>query len=250
MTPSLVKIAEGAVAAIAAEMTQNGVAPTLEGLSLACEAATLSWALTQTGGMVGKAAGLLGMPERTLRRRMRGCGVGKETFRAAARAARRERARASVREAAGDAERAVEAGDDAERLRHCLDRNNEQHAGQLGAALHECARLVAERDAARDQAAAATADAMHAERERDELREQIEGRATPPTDAEIDALEAEGGWWKVMPDDTWDDMGRDSALKFASWHREHPEVYCRWRCVEEGHCPRPWPVVTVTEVGR
>jgi hypothetical protein len=74
---------------------------------------------------------------------------------------------------------------------------------------HAAAQLVAQRDAARDQAAAATADALAAERERDALttalsamldmatrltaqrdalREQIEGRATPPTDAEIEAL--------------------------------------------------------------
>ena len=47
-------------------------------------------------------------------------------------------------------------------------------------------RAEAERDALRAQLAAAEA-------ERDALRAIVEGRATPPTDAEVDALRADGG---------------------------------------------------------
>jgi hypothetical protein len=130
---------------------------------------------------------------------------------------------------------------------------------------HAAAQLVAQRDAARDQATAATADAMAAERERDALmialsamldmatrltaqrdalRDQVEGRAAPPTDAEIDALEAEGGWWLLMPDDTLNTYGARDAKRLARWHRERPDFDMRWRCINEDRVPRPWPVVT------
>lgn len=83
----LVAMARPTVAEIARSARAVDGAPVLTTVVESCEAAALEWALAETGGMVQKAAALLGLPERTLRRKMRVAGVGKEPFRRAAREA-------------------------------------------------------------------------------------------------------------------------------------------------------------------
>lgn len=83
----LVEMARPAVADLARFARAVDGAPVLTTIVQSCEAAALEWALAETGGMVGKAAALLGLPERTLRRKMRSADVEKEPFRRAARAA-------------------------------------------------------------------------------------------------------------------------------------------------------------------
>lgn len=67
-------------------------------------------------------------------------------------------------------------------------------AGALAASAREVAVL-------RDQLRHARTRAARAEMEVDDLRAAVEGRTTPPTDAEIDAHDAAGGRWRcVVPD--------------------------------------------------
>jgi len=75
------------------------------------------------------------------------------------------------------------------------------------------------------------------------VAEFTQGRKVPPTDAELDAVEADDGGWLAMPDDTWNLYYTDMARKLAAWHRAHPEVDCAWRCVDVDNLSRPWPVV-------
>lgn len=76
------------VARAAEALAARAMSPTHAMLSAVTEAAILTWALTCTDGRVGVAAALLGMPERTLRYRMRARGIRMMPFRVAARARR------------------------------------------------------------------------------------------------------------------------------------------------------------------
>lgn len=88
------------------------------------------------------------------------------------------------------------------------------------------------------------ARALHAEVER--LRAIIEGRTTPPTDAEIAALIAAGGSWRVVETircggvvlhvEEIDDARRVRDLAPR-------ECRQRWWALDAQHCPCAWPVV-------
>lgn len=90
MTPpdDLTALVTPTVAHAAEWLAARAMSPTLAMLTAVSESAILTWALTCTGGKVGLTAALLGIPERTLRRRMRARGLRMMPFREAARARR------------------------------------------------------------------------------------------------------------------------------------------------------------------
>ena len=76
----------------------------------------------------------------------------------------------------------------------------------------------------------------------DDLRAAHEGRREPPTDAEIDAHHAAGGWWLwscdgVIGEDEDPALARRVAEKH---HREQRDV--RWWAMGPNRLPGPWPV--------
>lgn len=86
------------------------------------------------------------------------------------------------------------------------------------------------------------------------LRTLLEGRATTPTAAEADALEAEDGCWLVTLD--WGDGGPPVLDLYSAWNvRQYTErseakgddLSCRvvmWRALDRDGRPCAWPTVT------
>lgn len=99
----------------------------------------------------------------------------------------------------------------------------------------------------REQLAAETARADAAEQECARLRAIVDGRTTPPTDAEIAAHEAAGGKWRARTPlgggvaDT-DMMSEGSALRWASVCRERG-IAATWWALDAAGRPCAWPVV-------
>jgi hypothetical protein len=97
-----------------------------------------------------------------------------------------------------------------------------------------------EHDALRAQLAQVTA-------ERDALRAIVEGRTTPPTDAEIEVHDAAGGLWRcVAIDDPY--MCRDAMRgRGAAYHRALIDALesegARWWALDAQKRPCAWPVV-------
>ena len=73
------------------------------------------------------------------------------------------------------------------------------------------------------------------------LREIIEGRTTPPTDAEIEAHAAAGcGWWLIVTEHSFDyDM--PDAVARDEWVQAGAVRWCP--CADDGR-PCAWPTVT------
>jgi len=93
---------------------------------------------------------------------------------------------------------------------------------------------------------AATVIAQAAEIER--LRAIVDGRATPPTDAEIAAHEAAGGWWRCAPDGDrrglppLESFRSDTARAVTSWAYVMGHTI-RWWALDAQCRPCAWPVV-------
>jgi len=118
--------------------------------------------------------------------------------------------------------------------------------GQVPRAELEARNADLSRD--RDTALAAALDLAA---DRDALRAILEGRTTPPTDAEIDAHAATGGAWLVAIAIT---DGALPALVVADHHaarryaRQDPKAEwtaTRWIAVGADRRPTTWPVVEV-----
>lgn len=89
--------------------------------------------------------------------------------------------------------------------------------------------------------------------ERDALRAIIEGRTTPPTDAEIEAHDAAGGWWLFLPGRGF---GRCSCSACRTAQMPAGELLPgnvrmvaavgggRWWALDAQRRPCAWPVVT------
>ncbi len=90
----------------------------------------------------------------------------------------------------------------------------------------EVGRLTAERDAALA--------------ERDDLRAITDGRATPPTDEEIEVHHAAGGAWygATATGGTWSD---DSPAEVC--RKRGLNLLIRWWALGADRRPGPWPVV-------
>jgi hypothetical protein len=108
--------------------------------------------------------------------------------------------------------------------------------------------LYAERNAARAERDDARAEVETLRAEAALLRSIIEGRTTPPTDAEIAAHEARGGTWRVValsaygkpPLPSWDFvaggfvqevMGEDSVGDYRCWPLDADGRPCAWPTV-------------------
>ena len=130
------------------------------------------------------------------------------------------------------------------------DRNLAAAAPDLAATVeHLHARLRPWQDAAAD----ATTLRTRAEAERDALRAIIDGRTTPPTDAEIAAHDHAGGWWSYLPP-----PGQSSCTCAACATHQQPggelprsnvRVVAslgdgRWWALDAQRRPCAWPVVT------
>lgn len=74
------------------------------------------------------------------------------------------------------------------------------------------------------------------------LEEIIEGRTTPPTDAEIDAHAAVGGWRQVRY--AYRTEVVDAAAARVAVEPDEPRVL-RWWSVDGEHRPCAWPTVGV-----
>ena len=87
---------------------------------------------------------------------------------------------------------------------------------------------------------ARTVKALHAEVAR--LGAIIEGRTTPPTDAEIDAHERVGGVWII------DHAEGPAFARFREdarlWQRGYPGKARRWLPIDRDGRPCAWPVVS------
>ncbi len=91
-------------------------------------------------------------------------------------------------------------------------------------------RLTRERDDARAEAAL--------------MREAIEGRTTPPTDAEIAAHEAARGWWRTHNGAQPDLMTAAHARKFRAVLDAAGGYTTRWWPLDADGRPCAWPTVT------
>ena len=93
----------------------------------------------------------------------------------------------------------------------------------------------------RDTALAAALDLAA---DRDATRAILEGRATPPTDAEIDAHERVGGVWII------DHAEGPAFARFREdarlWQRGYPGKARRWLPIDRDGRPCAWPVVEVS----
>ena len=173
--------------------------------------------------------------------------------RALARLARLDALRGSL----DDSERlAAGLRDDLERLRERL--RPWQDAAADATTLRT--RAEAERDAALAHAEELTRALRIADRthdatlaERDALRAIIDGRTTPPTEAEIEAHDAAGGWWLYLPERG---IGRCSCSACRTAQMPAGELLPgnvrmvaavgggRWWALDAQRRPCAWPVVT------
>ena len=98
----------------------------------------------------------------------------------------------------------------------------------------QLATVTAERDDARAEVETLRAEAAL-------MREIIEGRTTPPTDAEIEAHAAAGcGWWLIVTEHSFDyDM--PDAVARDEWVQAGAVRWCP--CADDGR-PCAWPTVT------
>lgn len=97
-------------------------------------------------------------------------------------------------------------------------------------------------------------DAMRAKVDKlaDELataRDIIAGCTTPPTDAEIAAHEAAGGWWLITPDGYEAKVEMDAGLlrRFANEARDPLNPRAVWRPFDGCDNPCAWPVADVSD---
>lgn len=81
--------------------------------------------------------------------------------------------------------------------------------------------------------------------ERDALREMLQGRTVPPTDAEIAAHSAARGVWRIVGD-----LGSFTVTKrSAVVHARKNLPGARWYSLDEGYGPCAWPVVAEAQKG-
>lgn len=90
---------------------------------------------------------------------------------------------------------------------------------------------------------------------RDELRAIVEGRTDPPTDAECEAVIAEGGWFRwvayedgapmpALRDPLFDPYAVPSSALDGVTRREGRTYSERWWCLDAQRKLRAWPVAT------
>ena len=132
--------------------------------------------------------------------------------------------------------------------------------GSLDDSERLAAGLSADRDAALAHAEELTRALRIADRthdatlaERDALRAIIDGRTTPPTEAEIEAHDAAGGWWLFLPGRGF---GRCSCSACRTAQMPAGELLPgnvrmvaavgggRWWALDAQRRPCAWPVVT------
>jgi hypothetical protein len=124
----------------------------------------------------------------------------------------------------------------------------DNHHARATKAEAEVARLTAALTAQTARADGAEAEALRVTRERDALRAIVDGRTTPPTDAEIEAHAEVGGEWVVRE---YTIAGMFSAFSLdgcvsAKRHASVPSSGRRWRRwwpVDRGGIPCAWPTV-------
>ena len=86
-------------------------------------------------------------------------------------------------------------------------------------------------------------EVKHLRAELDALRAIVEGRTTPPTDAEVEAHLAAGGFWRWqnLPGDPAGPRFGHAFADEVEWLRRFP---LRWWALDADGAPCAWPVVT------
>jgi hypothetical protein len=112
----------------------------------------------------------------------------------------------------------------------------------------EVARLTSALTAQTARADGAEATELRRRQERDALRAIIEGRTTPPTDAEARAHAAAGGLWRAFHyspgmEAHFDHLDAIGARKTATVLRERG-LHATWWALDSQRRPCVWPVVT------